>query len=43
LIRAVENNVGSPEEQKFHIDAFDQFYDIPEDVKLRLRAAGAGI
>ena len=43
LTRAVENNADNPEEQKFHIDAFSEHYDIPEEVKLRLRAAGAGI
>jgi hypothetical protein len=43
LIRAIEGNQGNAEEQKFHINAFQEVYDIPDDVKLRLRAAGAGI
>ncbi len=43
LIEAVRQNEGNLEEQSYHIQSFREFYDIPEEVALKLRSAGAGI
>ena len=43
LVESIELNQGNPEEMKFHIDSFQEFYDIPEEIKLELRKMGAGI
>ena len=43
LLENVQLNEGNPEEQKFHIDSFKEHYDIPDDVALALRNAGAAI
>jgi hypothetical protein len=43
LIENVLLNEGNAEEQKYHIEAFKEWYDIPEEAALKMRAAGAGI
>ncbi len=43
LIEAVRENEGNLEEQTQHIQMFREYYDIPEEVALQLRSAGAGI
>jgi undecaprenyl pyrophosphate synthase len=43
LIEAVRQNEGNLEEQSEHIKMFRKYYDIPEEVELILRTAGAGI
>jgi hypothetical protein len=43
LIEAVQQNEGNLEEQSYHIQSFREFYDIPEEVALKLRSVGAGI
>jgi hypothetical protein len=43
LIENIQLNQGNVEEQKFHIDAFQEHYDIPDEIKLELRKLGAGI
>jgi len=43
LLDNVEAASGDPEEQKYHLDAFTEFYDIPDEIKLELRKMGAGI
>lgn len=43
LIENIQLNEGNPEEQQRHIEMFREFYDIPDDVQLALRKAGAAI
>lgn len=43
LMEAVQQNEGNLEEQSYHIESFREFYDIPEEIALELRKAGAGI
>ncbi len=43
LIQKYQENEGNKEEQKYLIKAFREYYDIPDDVALELRAMGAPI
>ncbi len=43
LIELIQQNEGNPEEQGLIIDEFREWYDIPDEVALALREAGAAI
>ena len=43
LIKLHRRSDGNAEEQQFLIDSFTEFYDIPDDAKLKLRKQGANL
>ncbi len=43
LVKMYQESEGNPEEQKYLIKAFREYYDIPDEVALKLREMGAAI